>query len=410
MKILYYDCFAGISGDMNLGALVDVGVDFDRLVESLKKLDLYGYELRRSCRAMRGVTGTKIDVIHNDEPDRRKGAYQHKGDFHGRSFTDIKALIQGSRLSDGVKKTSIDIFSRIARAEGKIHGADVEEVHFHEVGAVDSIIDIVGAAVCLEILEVDRVMSSPVELGGGFVTCAHGTLPVPAPATLEILRGIPVTKGGAPFELTTPTGAAVLASTVDCFTSEAAFRPLKIGYGVGTRDIEIPNVLRVILGEAEPGRLTDGDNDICLVECNIDDMSPEMLEHVMDRLFDAGAIDVYLTPVIMKKSRPAVVLSAVCEPSRQAEAEEIILQETTTLGVRKQRLGRTTLDRDLVTVQTDLGEVRVKRALRGPGRITWKPEYEDCRRIALERGVPLKEVYDAVERTRVASKEEAHEG
>lgn len=407
MKILYYDCFAGISGDMNLGALVDLGVDFDWLVRSLKELNLEGYELKRSHQERRGIRGTKVDVVLDD----RRGQNGRHHHHHERSLRDIKALIQASGLSDAVKKHSLDIFSIIARAEARIHGVAMEEVHFHELGAVDSIVDIVGAALCLDSLAVDRIMASPVEVGGGFVTCSHGTFPVPAPATLEILRHTPVTTGAVPLEMTTPTGAAILVSAVDTFTDRLpAFRPLRIGYGVGTRDTEIPNVLRVILGDADGVTATAGSGgEIALVECNMDDMNPEQYEYVMDLLFEAGALDVYLTPVLMKKSRPAVVLSVLCEIDRQADMEAIILLETTTLGVRKQRLERTTLNRDVIVAETDLGKVRVKRTFREGGRVTWKPEFEDCRRIARERVVPLRDVYDALERARIRTERDGHE-
>ena len=413
MKILYYDCFSGISGDMNLGALVDLGVDSEYLVESLKGLGLSGYELKLSRQVRRGITGTKVDVVlfgHGGQD----GSHHRHGEDHQhqeKSFSDIEALIETSGLSERVKNRSLDIFSIIARAEARIHGVAMEDVHFHEVGAVDSIVDIVGAALCLENLEVDRIMASPVELGSGFVTCAHGVFPVPAPATLEILKGIPVTTGAAPFEMTTPTGAAILASTVEEFTHRQAFRPLHIGYGIGTRDTEIPNVLRVVLGEAqEEDQAVFEGGEVYLVECNMDDMSPEQYEYVMDCLLEAGALDVYLTPVIMKKSRPAVLLSAVCEIGQLPRMESIILQETTTLGVRKQRLTRTTLKREVVTISTDLGEVRVKRTLRQGGRVTWKPEYEDCRRIARERDMPLQDVYHALERVRMEREDNKNDG
>ncbi|HET56844.1 MAG TPA: nickel pincer cofactor biosynthesis protein LarC, partial [Deltaproteobacteria bacterium] len=270
----------------------------------------------------------------------------------------------------------------------------------HEVGAVDAIVDIVGAALCFEYLGVDRVASSSVELGGGFVHCAHGTLPVPAPATVEILKGVPVRTGGAPHEMTTPTGAAVLVSLADTFSDSMSFRLLGVGYGIGTRDTEIPNVLRVMLGEDSEDHSATGreSGEVWLVECNIDDMNPELYEHVLDRLFEKGARDAFMTPIIMKKSRPAVVLSVLCDTDRLDGVEEIVLTETTTLGLRKQRLSRTTLRRDADSVMTDYGEVRIKRTFRGNALVTWKPEYEDCRNIAREKEVSIQDVYIAVER------------
>ncbi len=399
MKILYYDCFAGISGDMNLAALVDLGVDSGYLAGELDKLCLKGYELRVSRGERRGIAGTKVDVI-------LAGGNGHHDHHEHRNLDDIELLIKKSTLPDRVKKTGLAIFGKLAEAEAAVHGTDVRSVHFHEVGAVDAIVDIVGAAVCLDALGIDEVISSPVELGGGFVTCAHGILPVPAPATTEILKGVPVKTGAAPFEMTTPTGAAILVSIAKDFRETVDFTLLKAGYGVGNRDTEIPNLLRVMLGETDgtaPGRRKIGET--VLVECNIDDMSPEFYEYIMDTLFDAGALDVYLTPVIMKKSRPAVVLSVICSADMLAAVEEIILAETTTIGLRKVVLQRTTLKRDISRHETPFGEVRVKHTYLGKDRVKSKPEYEDCRRIAREKGIPLHEIYEALEKALSPRKE-----
>lgn len=396
MPDLYYDCFAGISGDMNLGALVDLGLEEDRLRSALSGLPVSGYslEIRRDSR--RGIGGIRVEV---------KLEHGSEAEHHHRSFRDIRDMIQGSDLSIGVKKRSVDIFRKIADAEGRIHGRPADDVRFHEVGAVDSIVDIVGAAVGLEVLGVERVFASPVELGGGFVECAHGRLPVPAPATLEILKGVPVKTGLVPFETATPTGAAILASTVERFTERLTMRIERIGYGIGGRDTEIPNVLRVMLGrvEGEGREMADAaEADMergtaLLLECNIDDMNPERYDYVMERLLEAGAFDVFLTPTIMKKSRPAVILSVLCGEEQAHEMKETLFSETTTLGMRESRVLRTMLRREIVSRSTPYGKVRIKRAYFRGRIIRSKPEYDDCRRLAGKHGIPLAEVYRCAE-------------
>jgi hypothetical protein len=319
----------------------------------------------------------------------------HEGHRHEhRSFADIRALISGSGLSDPVKARSLTMFQRLAQAEATVHGSPVEEVHFHEVGAVDSIVDIVGAALCLDYLKPNHILASAVELGAGFVNSQHGLLPVPAPATALLLTGVPVKTGAVPFEMTTPTGAAILVSSVESFTTAARFTIKKVAYGIGHRDTEIPNVLRVFLAEI-PQRPPA---QACVLECNIDDMSPELYSHVAELLFSAGASDVFFTPIIMKKSRPAVMLSVLCNSEVEERLQELILTETTTFGMRRLAVGKIMLDREVRTIATKLGEVRVKTALQNGRRIKAKPEYEDCRRIAQERNMPLREVYEMVQK------------
>jgi uncharacterized protein (TIGR00299 family) protein len=385
VKILYYDCFSGISGDMNLGAMLDLGVDKGYLLEGLESLGIEGYELSVTRDGRKGITGTKVDVIVKNE----KGKH--------RNLKDIENIINGSDLSERVKETSLDIFMQVARAEAKVHGKDIYDIHFHEVGATDSIIDIVGAALCLEFLNVDRVMASPVEVGSGFVTCDHGTLPVPAPATAEILKGIPIKSGIVPFEMTTPTGAAILASVTSEFTDKIQFRLLEVGYGIGGRDTEIPNVLRVLLGETDEAAADDCDREEALIiECNIDDMNPEMFDYVIDTLLKAGAQDVFLTPVIMKKSRPATTLSVLCSIEDESTIQELLLTQTSTFGTRKYLVGKTMLKRDITEVATEYGTVRVKNAYLRGKKIKSKPEYEDCRRLAEEFGVSIREIYEGI--------------
>ncbi|MDD5167410.1 MAG: nickel pincer cofactor biosynthesis protein LarC [Syntrophales bacterium] len=392
MKILYYDCFAGISGDMNLGAMIDLGVDRDVLLTELSKLHVGPYEIRICEDKRKGITGTRVEVAVNH-------ASSHHGSHHeARTFRDIVAMIRESDLSDNVKNMSLDIFTRIAEAEGKIHGHPASDVHFHEVGAIDSIVDIVGAAICLEYLKADRIIASPVQVGGGFVKCAHGILPVPAPATVEILRGIPIKSGLIPFETTTPTGAAILAATVQSFTETVNFTPERIGYGIGHRDTEIPNVLRVFLGTMEDKTLPDADAETAeavMIECNIDDMSPELYDVIMELLFAEGAHDVFFTPIIMKKSRPATKISILCDIDQKKAIEEILWRHSSTFGVRSHRVGKAMLKREIVKVETRYGRVSVKKGYLGGRMIKSKPEYEDCKKLAKRKGLSMKEIYDA---------------
>jgi len=391
MKVLYYDCFAGISGDMNLGAMLDLGVDREHLLTELARLDMGPYEVKISGDRRRGITGTKVDVI--------VGHGGHENGHGARTFRDIAAMIRESGLSDPVKVISLRIFTRIAEAEAKVHGHAVEDVHFHEVGAIDSIVDIVGAAICLDCLKVDRILSSPVQVGGGFVQCAHGLLPVPAPATVEILRGIPMKTGLVPFETTTPTGAAILAAVVDVFTETLQLTPEKVGYGIGHRDTEVPNVLRVLLGQASADDVAlpgPGSPEALILECNIDDMNPEHYERLMELFFEAGAHDVYLTPIMMKKSRPAVTLSVLCDADRRQAMEEIFWRHSSTFGLRTHKVSKTVLQREMQRVATAYGEVSVKNGYLNGRLIKSKPEYEDCKRLAKEKGLSMAEIYESV--------------
>ena len=393
MRLLYYDCFSGISGDMNLGALIDLGVPKELLINSVEKLGIRGCGIAVSRERRRGIEGVRVEVSELSRPD----ADVHHPPGH-RTFRDIVRLLQGSSLSEAVKEKSLHIFTIIAEAEAKVHGHPVEEVHFHEIGAVDSIVDIVGAAVGLDYLKVDRVLSSPVQVGGGFVRCAHGLLPVPAPATAEILRGIPVRSGSVPFETTTPTGAAILAATVNDFTETIHFVPVRVGYGVGHRDTEIPNVLRIFLGEMKEA-VPDEDvetQEAWLVECNIDDMNPELYGPVLDALFEKGAYDAFLTPIIMKKSRPAVIVSILCGAEQLTGIEEVLWLQTTTLGLRARKVTKKMLRRDVTVRTTKYGDISVKNAYFRGRKIKSKPEYEECLKLAREKGVTLKEIYESL--------------
>lgn len=452
MRILYYDCFSGISGDMNLGALVDVGVDKEYLINELLKLNVDGYELKIKRDVKNGISGTKADVIlkhehshhenhkqehHKDYRNTIKHDHNHSHDHqqehehehvhgkehvHGhvheishdhqhRNLNDIENIIVGSSLNENVKSISLKIFKKVAEAEAKVHNKNIDEVHFHEVGAIDSIIDIIGAAICLDYLKIDRIKCSTVEVGTGFVKCAHGLLPIPAPATVEILKDTPI-KSNIPFEATTPTGAAILAYAVDEFTDSKNFRIKNVGYGIGTKDNkEVPNILRVFIGEEEldnkyidkysVSSYKDIDSDFLqdeveVIECNIDDMNPEMYEYVMDLLFANGALDVYLTPIIMKKERPGVKLNVLYTYDKEEIIKKIVLLQTTTLGFRKYKVQRNMLKREFAKIKTKYGEITVKNAYYNGRIIKSKPEYEECKKIALDNNININEIYKEV--------------
>lgn len=385
-RILYYDCFAGISGDMNLGALIDLGVDPEYLKSELEKLNIEGFHLEIGRDIRKGISGTKATVII-ENPDNEKH----------RHLRHIKDIINNSLLSAEVKDKSLAIFMLIAEAEAKIHNIDIEKVHFHEVGALDSIADIVGAAICQDFLEVDTIISSPVQLGGGFVNCAHGMMPVPAPATAEILKGIPVKTGLVDYEATTPTGAAILAATVNQFSSSQDFKIIKTGYGIGNFDKDIPNVLRVYLAESTSEKIEDlFIEEAIMLECNIDDMNPEWFEHVSQLLFDAGASDVFLTPLIMKKSRSANKLSILGHVYDADKMKELIFYHTSSIGIREYRVIKSMLRREEVSVNTKYGAVTVKKSYYGGRIVNEKPEYEQCRKLAEKFGVSLAEIQKEV--------------
>lgn len=385
-RILYYDCFAGISGDMNLGALVDLGVDADHLEKELAKLNIEGFRLEVKPDMRKGISGTKVTVVVENQENEKHRHLRH-----------IEELINKSSLSEAIKEKSLAIFDLIAVAEAKVHNISKEKVHFHEVGALDSIADIVGAAICQEYLKVDEIHASPVQVGGGFVQCAHGKMPVPAPATAEILQAIPMKSGLVEYEATTPTGAAILAATVDCFSEKMALTIDRTGYGIGQRDGDIPNVLRVYLAETHTEQVDDVmEGEAVLLECNLDDMNPEYYSHVMELLFEAGAADVYVSPVVMKKSRPGHILSVLCFHDTAGKMKEILFRETSSIGLREQTVKRSMLRREIVVVNTKYGEIHVKRSYFKGRVVNEKPEFEQCRSIALEHGLTLEDIVKEV--------------
>ncbi|MEG0377748.1 MAG: nickel pincer cofactor biosynthesis protein LarC [Eubacterium sp.] len=380
MKILYFDCFAGISGDMTLGAFLDVGVDPEYLKKDLEKLGVPGFHLEIEKTQKRGISGTKCHVIM----DRHEHNHRHYG--------DIVKIIADSTLSEAVKKTAIGIFSRVAKAEGKVHGVAMEQVHFHEVGAVDSIVDIVGAAICFHALAPDKVYSSAVNVGQGFVKCAHGILPVPAPATAEIIgaSNFEVYAKGVDGESATPTGMAILTELAECTKSFPKMSVNGVGYGFGDREFEILNGLRLFVGHTEETKC-----GMVVAETNIDDMTGETAGYVLEGLFKMGVNDAFYTPIYMKKNRPAVKLTIICHEGQLKRVGEYLFKETSTIGMRHYRVDRMTMDREERIIETELGAVRVKKCSYDH-IVKQAPEYEDLKRIALDTGKSLLEVSQTV--------------
>ena len=450
MRIAYLDCFSGMSGDMFLGALIDAGVSLKLLDETVAALDI-GARLAISKVNRSGITATKVDVFiqgekelrreefwaneathghpHSHQHEHHHGVQAHVGGEsgvparleardarpsstdsavpragtpaphkhehdHGRSLTEIKRIIQDSAISAQAKKMAIHIFEALGAAEAKIHNMDIESVHFHEVGAVDAMVDIIGAAVGVEALGVDEIICSPLNVGGGTVKCAHGTFPVPAPATVELLQGAPVFSSGIQAELLTPTGAAIVKTLATRFGAFPEMKIEKSGYGAGTRDFPgHANVVRLTVGEAASHLAANTNQQtISVLEANLDDLNPQVFGYVLDRLLAEGALDVFSMPVQMKKNRPGTLLTILCKPEDSARLTKIVFTETTTLGVRQRQEQRSTLTRRWFPVSTPWGEVRMKIASMNGTVTNYAPEYEDCRRIAEEKHVPLKSV------------------
>jgi uncharacterized protein (TIGR00299 family) protein len=427
MRIAYLECFSGISGDMFLGALVDAGVPAALLEKTVATLNV-GARLEISRVVRSGISATKVDVwvgvekdlsreeywkqkanaghghshqdehSHEHEESRASRTIPHEHPHsheHGRGLTEIRGIISAAAISEGAKKTAIAIFEALGRAEAKIHNTSLESVHFHEVGAVDAMVDIVCAAVGAEALGVDAIICSPLNVGGGTVKCAHGTFPVPAPATVELLADAPVYSSGLQAELVTPTGAAIVKTLASRFAAFPEMKIEKSGYGAGTRDFPgHPNVVRLTIGEGASSALAakTASETITLLEANLDDLNPQVFGYVMDRLIEVGALDAFGMPVQMKKNRPGMLLTVLCKPEDAAKLTQLIFTETTTLGVRRRDEMRQTLARRWEKVGTRWGEVRIKIASMNGTVTNYAPEYEDCRRIAAEHQVPLKTV------------------
>ncbi len=383
MKIAYFDCIAGASGDMILGALLDAGLPEATLRAGLAALRLDDFELRCRQVVKSGFSATKVDVLVAE-------------DVPARHLPEIEAIVTQSELPPAVQERAVAIFRRLGEVEASIHGTTLDQVHLHELGGVDTIVDVVGTLVGLDALGIKRVYASPLPMARGFVRGAHGPIPLPAPATMALLEGVPVVGSDLEVELVTPTGAALLSSLAAAFGPIPAMTLRAVGYGAGGRDLPIPNVLRLLLGD----QATSGDavtETLAVLETNVDDLNPEIYDYVMARLFDAGALDVFLSPIQMKKNRPATLLRVLCQPGDAEVLTSILLAETSTLGVRQHWVTRHCLARTIHTVETPYGPVRVKVASWGETQAKAAPEYDDCRRLAEERGVPLREVYRAAE-------------
>ncbi len=386
MRIAYFDCFAGASGDMILGALLDAGLSIERLRKEIAKLQLTHYALDVTKVVKKGIGGSQAQIVID----------QDHHDHHHRHLSHIRDIIAASDLDENVKTRSIDIFVRLAEAEARVHRSTLEAVHFHEVGAMDAIIDVVGAVVGLATLGIDKVFCSPLHVGSGTIECAHGILPVPAPATAELIKGRPAYSTGVDGELLTPTGAAILTTLASGFGPMPAMTVGPVGYGAGTADPGIPNLLRVTIGEARDEVKDYAVEQTVLIETNIDDMNPQLYDHLMGRLLDEGALDVFLTAVQMKKNRPGTLLSVICKSDAVATLADILMQETTTIGLRWRVENRIMAAREIRRIDTMHGPVDIKLA-RSNGRIiNLTPEYDDCKRVALEKRLPLKNVLDDV--------------
>jgi hypothetical protein len=383
MRAAYFNCFSGISGDMVLAVLLDLGWPVKELERELNKLDLSNYRVEAKKVAKQGIISTRIKIRIKEEKKER-------------TLKDILSILDKSKLEEEIKERSQAIFIRLASVEAKIHGKSMQEVHFHELGGLDTIIDVVGAVAGMKYLGIEKVYSSPLPLGKGFLKCSHGTLPVPAPATLELLKGVPVYGSNIEAELVTPTGAAIITTLAENFGQMPPMKIDNIGYGAGQRDLPIPNLLRVWLGILKDAYQQDV---VSLIQTNIDDMNPEFYEHIADRLFSEGALDVFLTPIQMKRTRPATMLSVITDEEKTEKMLELIFDETTTLGVRISEIKRRKLNREKRKILTKYGKIEVKIGKLDGLVKNVSPSYEECRKIATRLNIPLKKVYQEVKQT-----------
>jgi uncharacterized protein (TIGR00299 family) protein len=380
MKIAYFDCFSGISGDMILGAFVDLGLDLGKLTDNLSKMKLGGYKLAVSREKRGAISGTRVNIqVEEDKQPHR-------------SMAQIRKIIDESKLPGRVKKTSLAILERLALVEGNLHQQPPEDVHFHEIGAVDSIVDMVGACIGLHLLNIEKIVASPLPLGRGFVHCQHGMLPLPAPATLALLKGTPVYDSGQQREMVTPTGAAILTTICSSYDGLPSMSIAKVGYGVGKHpEDHPPNLLRVVLGQTA---LMAVKEKLLMVETSIDDMNPEFYGHLMEQLLNAGGLDVNVLPAQMKKNRPGQLLRVLVPEGLRETLLQILFSETTTLGVRIQEVERYSLPRHTIRVQTPFGNLPVKVATNPMGKDVFAPEYDACQRAARKHQVPLRQVFE----------------
>jgi len=384
MKIAYFDCFSGASGDMILGAMLDAGLPLEHLRAELAKLGLSHYNVSKTQVVKKGISGSQALVEIED----------HHHHHHHRHLADITAIIENSTLEPAVKKDSIRIFNRLAEAEAKVHNTSMEDIHFHEVGAMDAIIDVVGGVIGLHALKIDSIVCSPLHVGCGTVDCAHGTLPVPAPATAELVRGKPIYSSGVQGELLTPTGAAILTTLASDFGPLPPMTVEQIGHGAGTADRSIANMLRVLIGTASQPDKTFALEQTATIETTIDDMNPQIYDYLIEKVLQMGALDIFCATVQMKKNRRGTLVTILCRPEMVTALSDFLFRETTTIGLRWRLDNRFTLKRDFITVKTRFGEISCKTASHGGALINVTPEYEDCKRVAKEQDVPLKTVLE----------------
>ncbi|MDO4943388.1 MAG: nickel pincer cofactor biosynthesis protein LarC [Lachnospiraceae bacterium] len=391
MKVLYFDCSSGISGNMTLGALLEITGEEQFLSDELKKLGIDGYGIEISKKVKNGITGTYVDVILEQEHHHAHGCHEHSHEHQHehRNLNDVNSIIDNSSLDDKVKELAKKIFMRVARAESKVHNKSLEEVHFHEVGAIDSIIDIVGTSILINKIHPDKIISGIVNDGYGFIECAHGTMSVPVPATSEIFASsnVKFRQIDIDTELVTPTGAAIIAELAENFTTLPVMSVQKIGWGVGSKDLKIPNVLKVYYGEIEEQK-----EDIVVMETNIDDASGELFGYTQDMLLKNGALDVFFTPIYMKKNRPGYRMSVACRREDLFRLQNIIFRETTTIGIRYRFESRTELERKMIEIDTKYGKIKAKK-VRNNGEEYIYPEYESIKELAMKHDIPLKEFY-----------------
>ncbi len=399
MKTIYFDCFAGAAGDMLVGALIDVGLDFPALESELAKLAIDGYSLSSESVIKQGVSSRKfrVNITQETHHHHHDEGGSHGAHHHGRSYVQIREILEKASIPEAPKNRAIRAFHRLGVVEAGIHGVEVEAIHFHEVGAIDSIIDITGYFLGLHMLGIERVAASPLPVGRGFVQCAHGRMPVPAPATAKLLEGVPVAQGDLEGEVLTPTGALLLSESAESFGPMPEMKITRVGYGAGDKDQpNTPNAVRAFLGESQS--IPEGGQPpttIAVLEANIDDMSPELFPHVIEGALKAGALDAFSIPVTGKKGRPAQLLTILSPLSRQEALTRFLFRETSTLGVRHRTTGRAVAEREWMEVDLPWGGVRVKKGI-FEGKLTnLAPEYEDCKRLAEECGVPLKQVIEA---------------
>ena len=379
--IAFFDCFSGIAGDMVLGAMIDAGVPLDAIATPLRKLPIERFELEPVRVERLGIAATAVRIRAEESGVAR-------------TYTGIRAMLEGATLPSRAKQFALDILRRLGEAEAHVHGKDIAHVRFHELGSVDTIVDIAGAALGLDYLGVEQVHASAVATGMGMMRTEHGVYPIPGPAVVELLRDVPMYSRGIPNELVTPTGAAILVGTARSFGDIPPMRVRRVGYGAGTRELEIPNVLRLLVGEAAGDESLFGPVPAVLLEANIDDMNPELYEYVIGRLFAAGAQDAWLTPITMKRGRPAATLHVLCGPGDEVGCRDVIFAETTTLGMRRSPVEKWALPREIITVEIRDGTVRVKVARSSSGAVSGiAPEYSDCAALATETGRPLKQIF-----------------